>query len=109
MDFFNCFLALDQFTDNLAVLAIVIVSIIISTILTKEIPVCLETVWSKWPKNLSLFFQILKFIEFILRSILFFLQDMEVLYYLVFASTTFLGVFVHDFFFSFTLTEVTKR
>ena len=98
-----------QVTDTLAGVAIFIVSIIILTILTKKIPVLIESVWIKWPKNLALLRHILKLIEFIFRSIFFFLKDFEIMYYLLFAGTTFMGVYVHKFWFSITLTEITNR
>lgn len=93
----------------LAILAIITACIVILTIATKKFKSCIDTVWGNYPRHKGILLKIFTPVGYIFRSVIFFFGDTEIIYYLIFAACCFLGVFFHEFWFSFTLTEIITR
>lgn len=87
---------------------------VVTFFIVKNAPLIFQKAWDEDDKKKSnikekCFWKLLIYLRKILKSIYLFLSQIEVIYYLTYATLTLLGCTIHPFFFAFHLSEILMR
>ncbi len=75
----------------------------------KKAPLLLKEAWGEGRKRKGILMGIIEIIFWILKFTVKFLNNFELVYYIIYGVLAVLGAFVHEFFFTFHLTEILVR
>lgn len=75
----------------------------------KKAPLILKEAWGEGGKRKGILMGIVEIFFWIIKFVIKFLNNFELIYYIIYGLLAVLGAFVHEFFFTFHLTEILVR